>query len=891
MGDAKKPPLLIQAASHASGPASNITWGMITNVLSEGIKSRGGIAAAIASIDPTLGVSVLAIFTTLGLARWYKNKRDETQEQAFLLRLETLADKSAKATDVLKDIADGTIELKVELDAFVKQDIADVVTATLASPQSNLREGLREEFADLLKNHATSQQLSAFTTALPDSIEELRVLAWTNDARGREMLELIKEIHARAKHDAERKAARSPATSTVPALSPTFIARSEITKTIHEALNVPGPKGVVRQAAARAFGGYGKTVAALLYAHEYREHYPKGTFFLSMSQGTLVDALARLCEPLGLPVNLPPPQAAATVKHALETATNPDGAPAASLLIIDNIDTKERWDELSSERIPGDARPLLPRGNCRVLITTRVKGLPQSKEIAIGRLTPKEAREVYARFCRDAHTGESDGRDAPDDETADTITQLLGGLAVAVAAVAARLKLSPERSWSAYATNLANLTLDQLPDVSPEVRDEIGTDATALAERRRTLHVINDAINALPPPARRAVEYAALLPQDMVPRPWLEWMLDHDASEPATNADGTPNPLALAMPKPADLPGSPAPAVIRQLERLDVLVQCGEDGKLLSLHRLWHTQLSQLSRDSDAELDPLWLTISRHTDTRYSDLVTGNEGDGRGHPSYPQIAQRREDIWELGPLSHLCVSYWDRRRLAEAANLAYWLSSCLHTVGRFEDALTVLEPLKDHEAEVIDCVGSRPAMALYGNLAAVYVDVNERTKAVESHIAMVKLLKSQSVVSLADLTAAHSQSAHIYERFKMYIEALEQIDQATSIAPKSSPEDKKLLGGLLLNRCRVLCRLERLTEASECVAETERLWDGTFLSGDIDEGRILFARAMILQFDNKKQESKHLYHQALAIFTAHKPNADHLAKLTLHNLNLLNTLD
>src|SRR5207237_5256138 len=93
------------------------------------------------------------------------------------------------------------------------------------------------------------------------------------------------------------------------------------------------------------------------------------------------------------------------------------------------------------------ATGLLPGGDCRVLITTRAESIPQARMVPIGRLSKEEARAVYAKFCEGV-------RECPDDATADAITAWLEGLAVAVAAVAARMKLRPERSWADYSKNL-----------------------------------------------------------------------------------------------------------------------------------------------------------------------------------------------------------------------------------------------------------------------------------------------------------------------------------------------------------------------------------------------------------------------------------------------------
>ena len=180
--------------------------------------------------------------------------------------------------------------------------------------------------------------------------------------------------------------------STVPTPSRTFIKREAITAKIHAALQKNPEQVVVRQAVARAMGGYGKTVAAILYAHEYAAEYPGGRFFLPMQSGDLVNGLASLVPHLGLTGANDPKADAAHVSKALY-----DGEP--SLLILDNVESKAAWDEMVAMRAPGTTQSLLPRGHCRVLVTTRDDAIDPAGAIPVCRLTADEVRNVFELFC------------------------------------------------------------------------------------------------------------------------------------------------------------------------------------------------------------------------------------------------------------------------------------------------------------------------------------------------------------------------------------------------------------------------------------------------------------------------------------------------------------
>jgi len=395
--------------------------------------------------------------------------------------------------------------------------------------------------------------------------------------------------------------------STVPTPSPTFVPRKNITEKIHAALTAKPDEVVIRQAVTRAMGGYGKTVAAILYAEQYKDHYPGGRFMLRLETADFAQSLGELAAKLGLPVSKNPADDAPAVCDRLASATNPDGTPQPSLLILDNITSKAEWQAML-------ATSLVPGGHCRVLLTTRDEAIHPEDAIKIGRLTPEEARAVYAAFCtgrRDKETDDKKRAGLPDplptQEIADAITNWLGGLAVAVAAVAAYMKLKPHIAWQTYwqgdgkqMRGLQHTLVSELPDVKPDVAAQLGIGGAELEAHRRTLRVIDDALAALPLAERRMVEYAALLPHDLAPAIWLESLLSADAARPATSADGTPDLLHIALSADLDDTLSPAQLVLQHLDGLDILLPGGEGGKLLSLHRLWHARVNERAQTGDS---------------------------------------------------------------------------------------------------------------------------------------------------------------------------------------------------------------------------------------------------------------------------------------------------
>ena len=500
--------------------------------------------------------------------------------------------------------------------------------------------------------------------------------------------------------------------STVPTPSRTFIKREAITAKIHAALQANPERVVVRQAVARAMGGYGKTVAAILYADQYKDSYPGGRFFLPVESGDIAASLASLITPLRLSSANDPKADAALV-----SATLRDGEP--SLLILDNIASRAAWEAMLNTG-------LVPRGNCRVLITTRDDKVAEKNDIAIGRLEPDEAREVYRLFCVDRRTDATHAAALPDPAIADAITAWVGGLAVAVAAVAAFMKLNPDISWEEHwlgdgkgMLGLKNMPAIELPDVLPEVAAQLGLEGKALEGHRRTLRVIDDAIKSLPAPERRAVDYAALLPPDMAPAAWLETLLETDAARGDGGTGDPADPLHLTLTKKPFSKASPARAILEHLDALDILLPGGEGGQLLSLHRLWHARLNERAEAEKVDRSPLWSAIAACATARRP-IVVGVDQPGKVKAiDNPRCVTNAALRWELSPLISVASALAQAGRLKEAETVAWWLPNPLRLLGRLAEARTVLDALLKDPAAAQAALGDSGFATLLTNLAVI----------------------------------------------------------------------------------------------------------------------------------------------------------------------------
>lgn len=619
--------------------------------------------------------------------------------------------------------------------------------------------------------------------------------------------------------------------SNLPQLSPTHISRPNVTQQIHEALSNNIQPGAQRQAAARAFGGYGKTIAALLYAHQYAAHYPGGRFFLSMENQDLTTALSSLAQHLRVSEDGKPDQVATMVKCELEGTPDDKGIYPASLLILDNVDDAEHWQSILQTKIGRTNNPLIPRGGCRLLLTTRAESIPQTSIIPVGRLTSEEAREIYRRFATPHGLSEAQYREPPSDITADVITNLVGGLAVAVAAVAALMKIRPDLSWDDYASMLRDTPIEEFPDASEEVCQEIGTNGESLAAHRRTLRVIDDAIASLDVPERRAVDYAAILPEDQVPRSWLVALLNADATRLHNDDKGVPLPSPIIFTKKAGQPPIIANEVIRHLVRMDVLTSITDDERILSLHRLWRSRVNCIAKTKDQQCFPFWPALVTHVQSRRAEIVTGTDESKFGYIDSPAILTNQENWWELSPLLSLCRTLWHHAKCesgdpdnnsrvfyaACAAKLGAWVSGVFRLMGRLSDAEACLKPVEEFEEEVKQSLGLETLGACLQNLSIIQSARGDFKSALANMERAVSSDLSCGAPDSVSLAIRYNNLLNIYTELANYHSAKMYSDKAYAILQKHYPSNHIAFTAYYSNLSRLQARVGNITAAIKSV--------------------------------------------------------------------------
>ncbi len=374
----------------------------------------------------------------------------------------------------------------------------------------------------------------------PEGAEALR-----RDEVWRKMVLLEQQIADRLER-ADRAAA-SP--TTVPPHNVNFVGRAEELRRLREGLAL-GRVGAIT--AVHGIGGIGKSALAFEYAHAFAADYPGGRFLLSAAGARdLRPLIAGLAPQRGIALTeaerADPDRAFARVRADLEA-----GPP--TLLLLDNVDE-------AALLAPAHRGRCLPSGGrVHVLATTRLEPerLPGLACLPLDTLPDDDALRLLEKYR--PPQGDDEWKAAL------RVARRLGGHALAVEVVGVYLWKNPEVSYAAY---LDRLEREGLGAVEGAGRDDLVT--LSRHEQKLIGPLLAPTLDALSPAETCVLQYAALLPPDHVPLPWLRELAGREHPE-------------LAY-EPA--PGHPDPGqrLVRRLSGLRLLVR-GDEPRLARMHRL-----------------------------------------------------------------------------------------------------------------------------------------------------------------------------------------------------------------------------------------------------------------------------------------------------------------
>jgi hypothetical protein len=316
-------------------------------------------------------------------------------------------------------------------------------------------------------------------------------------------------------HNADLLRRADESLSTVPAYNAKFTGRLDELLHLREQLIKDDRTGII--SGVHGLGGIGKTELAFTYAHAFGSAYPGGRFIIGCeNKSTLRDAVLGQSDLLALFRD----------RIGDEERKQPETYFAAAIACL-----RERLDHLGHvllvlDNVTEPALLVYQQTGCltvlgpklHLLATTRLAPPAGGKGnwLTLGELPEMEALELMEKHRPFASKAERDA--------AMKIVKRLGGFTLAVELVAAHLAAHPGVTCTQLADTIGLEDLEN-PDVLKS------GDTLRYDHDRRLSAVLGPVLAGLQPAECRALEYAALLPPDQVPLPWLRTLVAADFPE------------------------------------------------------------------------------------------------------------------------------------------------------------------------------------------------------------------------------------------------------------------------------------------------------------------------------------------------------------------------
>ena len=294
-------------------------------------------------------------------------------------------------------------------------------------------------------------------------------------------------------------------------------------------------------------GGIGKTELAFTYAHAFASEYPGGRFLIPCEgKSSLREAALHLGDLFREQIRDDERKTAETYFGAIREFFRERLQKFGHiLLVLDNVSN-------ANVVAPRETDMLTMLGpKLHLLATTRLPRPSSGAWMTLGELPDSDALELMERYrpfdtfeertpyAIDSPAYQPAGQEGAASErvAARRIAKRLGGFSLVVELVAAWMAAHPEVTYASFLERLGLEDLEALKDAEH--------DSDIVLRRhnheRRIEAVLNPTLATLEPVERRFLEYAALLPPDLVALPWLQELLGNDFPELNERRAGYPD--------------------------------------------------------------------------------------------------------------------------------------------------------------------------------------------------------------------------------------------------------------------------------------------------------------------------------------------------------------
>jgi tetratricopeptide (TPR) repeat protein len=671
-------------------------------------------------------------------------------------------------------------------------------------------------------------------------LAEVGIQALLRDDLRRVLSRLARDLDERA--GLVRKAAESK--STVPPYNKKFSGRLDELLALRDRLK-DDRAGVV--CGVHGLGGIGKTELAFTYAHAFASAYPGGRFLIPCEgKASLRDAALALGDLFRDQITdqqrMTPDSYFAAIVACLSQRLDSLGH---ILLVLDNV-------TLPALLSPQETDQLTALGpKLHLLATTRLA--PPSGEggiwFTLGELADADALDLLEKH-RPFDSEEE--RDA-----ARRIVQQLGGFTLAVELVAAWLAV--HKDSSNYQKTADALGLDDLEEIAGEESFELRRHN----HERRLSAVLGPMLAGLKPAEHRALEYAALLPPDCLPLPWLKTLVTHDFPEFAETGKRS-DPWAV---------------LCEHLRRLALFTPLEEeDGtpRLVRVHRL----VQQLVLSNCPE--PVRTAHQQAVDA----LITERDA------ALEEITDWVKARWELEPLTALAI-LWDETNHPEACGLVGQLGVRWHMLAEWGQS----EPLMRRALAIFEQTQGpdHPEIATYlNNYAALLMSTNRPGKAEPLMCRALDIRERNLGPDHPEVAGSLNNIAQLFQDTNRLSEAEPLMRRALEIDERSYGPDHSSVARDLTNLAQLLQDTSRLDEAEPLMRRALEIDKRNQGSNQYRVAIDLDNLARLLEDTNRLFEAEQLMRLALDILEQtlgpdHPDVATQLNNLA-HLLQLMNQL-
>ena len=463
-------------------------------------------------------------------------------------------------------------------------------------------------------------------------------------------------------HHAELLARADASDYTIPPYNKNFSGRLDELLQLREWLDKDDRTGVIH--GVHGLGGIGKTELAFTYAWGYASAYPGGRYLISCDgESSLREAILkqqdfklRFADKISDEQRKNSDEHFAAILFHLGQRIEKLGHV---LMLLDNVTDAAllSWEQTDVLTKLGPKLHML--ATTRLSAPTSNNSVNENDDhkttwISLDRLPDEDALDLLEKhrpFMNDE-----------DRESAQNIVKQLDGFTLAIELTAAYLAAKNSTSYGRMNKCLNIDALEKMANSDVKLRRH--------NHERRLSAILKPILEELQPSERRFMEYAALLPPDQVPLPWLKELVTQDYPE-LLEEDQLENPWD---------------EVWQSLEKLSLISRTKEDApepRIFRVHRL--VQELTAKNFSPAFLEFLQFGIDRLIDNRCIRLQ-----------NTPHL---HDNCWELKPLTALAY-LWDTQNHHKTVGVMNFLGSRWLELFEFIEA----EPLLRRSLEINETV-------------------------------------------------------------------------------------------------------------------------------------------------------------------------------------------